>query len=405
MSIHSISQFVLPKKEVIMFDSKRYAIHYVNDCLLKDSVSPPDKKQAGNDFDAINALYEAHRSAGRDGARTAWRVLRKAVPHLDKPKKLWNIHELQYLDPPQYALPYSEDGEAPFYAIYLKGLNVIYGKPGSGKTFIALDFVNRVALAHPEQAVVFTAGEGVSGLRPRQMAWEQHYKQHVNNLHVYDEALPLLQSDAIEEFKFWASDINPVFIVIDTLARAMLGENENDTAVMGKFIAQCDKLMREIDCGILLVHHTNRMGYLRGSIALDGGADSMLKIHAEDDLHVVYNSLDNGGKNKHAEEAPALYLRKLPVQLEGMKDSAVMVKSEKIIEAIVEDDPLTDNQMKICRALHGHEYLSAKSIVEASGVTQPTVYRNLIKLVDAKYIEKHLEDSYKLTQKGKDKLV
>jgi hypothetical protein len=383
-----------------MFESKRYAINYVNDCLLKDSMNPPDKEQSDKDYDALKALFETHKSDGREGARKAWKVLRKAVPHLDKPKKLWNIHELQYLDPPQYALPFSENGEAPFYAIYLKGLNVIYGKPGSGKTFIALDFVNRVSLAHPDNAVVFTAGEGVSGLRPRQMAWEQHYKQHVSNLHVYDEALPLLNPDSIEEFKFWAYDINPIFIVIDTLARAMLGENENDTAVMGKFIAQCDILMRDLDCGILLVHHTNRMGYLRGSIALDGGADSMLKIHAEDDVHIVYNSLDNGGKNKHSEEAPALYLRKLPVQLEGMKDSAVMVKSEKIIDEIEEGDALTDNQMKILRVMFGHEYMIINDIIEQSGVHRRTVYRNIKKLVDAEYIQAYGSDSYKLTDKA-----
>lgn len=387
-----------------MFESKRYAIHYVNDCLLKDSMNPPDKENAGKDYDALKALFDTHKSDGREGARKAWKVLRKAVPHLDKPKKLWNIHELQYLDPPQYALPFSEDGEAPFYAIYLKGLNVIYGKPGSGKTFIALDFVNRVSLAHPDHAVVFTAGEGVSGLRPRQIAWEQHYKQHVSNLHVYDEALPLLNPDAIEEFKFWADDINPVFIVIDTLARAMLGENENDTAVMGKFIAQCDILMRDLDCGILLVHHTNRMGYLRGSIALDGGADSMLKIHAEDDLHIVYNSLDNGGKNKHSEEAPALYLRKLPVQLDGMKDSAVMVKSEKIIDEIEDGDQLTDNQMKILRYLHSVVVATGGVIADSVDMHRATVFRNLKKLEDAGFVEKEAE-AYKITSKGIETLV
>lgn len=379
----------------------RYAIYFVNDCLLKDDVAPPDKAKAGKDYEILEQLYRVHKDYGRDAAKRAWQTLRKAGPHLDKRRKMFNIHDLKYVEPPEYALP-QEDG-TPFYAVYLKGLNVIYGKPGSNKTFIALDIANRIALANPERIVMFTAGEGGSGLYERQIAWETHNQRRVPNFHVYDEALPLLNVEAVEEFMFWMDGIKPVFIVIDTLARAMNGSNENDTAVMTHFVDECDKLMRLLDCGILLVHHTNAMGHMRGSSALDGGTDSILKVVPRDDQREVYNSLDNGGKNKHSEEAPVLYLNKLPVEIERdgkTKTSLVMVTSDKVIDEIEPGQRLKDNQMKICRALLGHKYLSVQEIVQISNVPIATAYRNLKKLVNAGYIEQPADETYTLTSAG-----
>lgn len=388
-----------------MFESDRYAIHYINTALLHDGIDPPNKELAGDNIEIVETLYSISQGGGAGAVKISWGVIRKSCPQLDKPQKLFNIHQLQHIDPPAYAMPYDVDGTSPFYAIYLKGLNVLYGKPGSGKTFIALDFINRVALAHPGRAMVYTAGEGVSGLPARQQAWEQHYEQHVNNLHVYNEALPLLNPQGMDEFRFWAKDVKPVFIVIDTLARAMLGENENDTSVMGKLIAECDAIMKELDCGVLLIHHTNRMGYLRGSIALDGGADSMLKIHAEDEMHIVYNSLDHGGKNKHAEEAPAIYLKKLSVPLPGGIDGAVMVQAEQIIDDIETTRTLTDNQLSIMRVLSTIEYATWSGLAELTQLNRSTIYRNIKKLLDAGYVEKHMQEAYKITEKGKNSVA
>lgn len=387
-----------------MFDQYRYGIHYVNDCIRKEFVKEPDRENSGKDYETLMALYYAHKANGNMGAKLAWKNLRKAAPHLDKMKKLYTMDELSSIDPPQYALPFHENGEAPFYAIYKHGLNVIYGPPGCGKTWLTIDFLCRACLGNPNEYFVLSAGEGVPGLKSRVDAWKQHYKQDFDNLLIYGEALPLLKPEAIEEFKFWTYGLNIKFVAIDTLARAMLGENENDTSVMGKFIDECDNIMRQMDIGLLLIHHTNRMGYLRGSIALDGGADSMLKVHAEDDVHIVYNSLDNGGKNKHSEEAPALYFRKVAVQLQDGSNSAVMVKSEKVIDDIV-DDKLTDNQMKILRAMYGVELIASNLIVENSGVARRTVFYNLSRLTEAGYVEKANIDAYKLTDKGIEKIA
>ena len=382
-----------------MLDPERYSINYVHDSFFKDEINPPSKASAGQFFDVLNALYLSHKSGGRESAKNAWKVLRRAEPRLDKRKKLWTIRELQHLKPPEYALSPNEENN-PFYAVYLKGLNVIYGKPGSCKTFIAMDFLNRLALARPDMNVVFAAGEGVADLYSRQMAWEKHNGHQIDNIHIYDEALPLLQSEGVEDFVLWVNDIQPSFIVIDTLARAMLGENENDTAIMSEFIAQCDNLMRQLDCGILLVHHTNRMGYMRGSIALDGGADSILKVHAEDNHYIVYNSLDNGGKNKYALEAPAVHLSKISIDLKDTKSSAVMVLSNKVIEDIEGDRPLTDNQLNICLTLRGREYLTAKGIGEMSNITKSTIYRNIKTLLSGGFVAQPFPEAYKLTDKG-----
>lgn len=389
------------------FDANRYAINFIHQCLMKVGVKPPDRERSGDNYDALNALHEAYLKAGNEGAQTAWKVLRRAVPHLDKPIKLINFNDLHLLSSPDYALPTSHDGQAPNYAIYLKGLNILYGMPGSGKSFVAIDFAKRLSLAYSRKAVVYSAGEGKHGLYGRSAAWTKHFQAETENLYLWDEAIPLLNPEAVQEFIETVRPLNPVFIIVDTLARAMLGENENDTAVMGRFIQSAEMVMRELDCGMLLVHHTNRQGYLRGSIALDGGADSILKIQRNEEEIIIYNSLEKGGKNKHTDELPAIYMRLLPVEViwddHTIHNEAVIVQADKIMDKIESD--LSDNQLQILLTLEDVENLSVAALLDASGISKATFYRNLKKLLKAGLIHLPSPEHYALTSTGKDALL
>lgn len=374
----------------------RYSQEYIQRIITSPNIEPPDERQAGQHYGTLLSLYENHVSDGVAGALAGWNVLKKIYPHLEYQRKLINFHDLGNIPIPNYILPESLE-DAPNYPIYRIGLNMLYGVPGSGKSFVAIDIAARLALSHQDGIVIYSAGEGVPGLEPRLKAWEKHYGYRVNNLYLWRDALPFMNADEVGRFIDEVGDKRPVFILVDTLARAMIGMNENDTRETGLFIQAVERIMLTLNVGVLFVHHTNKMGILRGSTALDGAMDSILKLNKEEELITLYNSLERGGKNKHREEAPPLHFRLLPVEVEGSNE-ATIVMSEKII-----DDPdakLTDNQVAILDALSGiGDGLMVKTLVDMTGIPQATVYRNLKKLQHLELIESSY-DRFTITPKG-----
>ena len=71
-----------------------------------------------------------------------------------------------------------------------------------------------------------------------------------------------------------------VLIVIDTLARAMAGGDENTSADMGKFVRNCDKLREAIGATVNIIHHTgkDKAKGARGSSALRAATDTEIEI-------------------------------------------------------------------------------------------------------------------------------
>jgi hypothetical protein len=73
----------------------------------------------------------------------------------------------------------------------------------------------------------------------------------------------------------------PVLIVVDTLARCFIGD-ENKQESMGNFIAGIDRLKNEFCCSVLILHHTGRdESRERGSTVLGGACDTIYRLDAE----------------------------------------------------------------------------------------------------------------------------
>jgi hypothetical protein len=72
---------------------------------------------------------------------------------------------------------------------------------------------------------------------------------------------------------------SPVLLVIDTMARCMVGGDENSAKDVGRYIDSVDQLRHEYDGASLTVHHTGKDGDdERGSSALRGASDTMLAL-------------------------------------------------------------------------------------------------------------------------------
>jgi hypothetical protein len=177
------------------------------------------------------------------------------------------------------------------------GYGVLYGKPGSGKTFVALDLALSVATGQnwhqhrvaQKQKVVYVAAEGMSGLYNRIHAWQV---AHCVNDDIFNgqfwvlvEPVQLLNPEHVQTFLKSLTELGPPFgmLVIDTLARCFVGGEENSADDMGKFNAAVDQIRSQTQAHVLVIHHTAKHHDLeRGSSALRGATSTMFKCTAED---------------------------------------------------------------------------------------------------------------------------
>src|SRR6185503_12980305 len=78
-------------------------------------------------------------------------------------------------------------------------------------------------------------------------------------------------------------------IVVDTLARAIAGDDENSAQDMAAFIGRVSSIARETGAAVLVVHHPGKDDArgMRGSTALFAACDAVIKITANGDLREV----------------------------------------------------------------------------------------------------------------------
>jgi hypothetical protein len=189
----------------------------------------------------------------------------------------------------------------------LDGVGMLWAEPGSYKSFIALDFGLCVASGLPwfgrqvvQGGVWYLAGEGHAGLRLRLAAWRsaRRYNGPINFLHsqravtLDDEG----SSAGLEMLMQCVSEgIIPRFVIVDTLARAMTGD-ESATKDMNRFVSALDALVAKIreaghSCCVLLVHHSRKDGEIyRGSSSLRGAADFEFEMRRTGKLSCVLRS-------------------------------------------------------------------------------------------------------------------
>jgi hypothetical protein len=172
------------------------------------------------------------------------------------------------------------------------GLCVMYGKPGTYKSFVALYLSAHVASglstlssrATKQGDVVYIAAEGRGGLHQRFNALQSHYEIPADvPLYFVEASLDLRESD--QDYLDLIAAIQkrsavPRLIVIDTLARTFGGGDENDASEMSQFINTIGNLQEQFGCAVMAIHHSGKdeTRGMRGSSALLGAADVVLLL-------------------------------------------------------------------------------------------------------------------------------
>jgi hypothetical protein len=173
-------------------------------------------------------------------------------------------------------------------------LAVLYGPPGSGKSFVAQEWALSVAagresLSHAVRQgdVAYVYAEGGGGMPVRLRAWRED--RGPLPLRFFGLPTPVDMTDP-EEVDTLVEDmtgaeIKPALIVIDTLARCFGGGNENVQQDMNAFVRGCDALRRAFPgVTVLVVHHTGwDTSRERGSNVLRAASDTMIKLATQGD--------------------------------------------------------------------------------------------------------------------------
>ncbi|MFB3894510.1 MAG: AAA family ATPase [Phycisphaerae bacterium] len=203
---------------------------------------------------------------------------------------------------------------------------LIFGDPGCGKTFLAIDWACRIATGtawrgHDVKAgpVVYVAGEGQQGFGRRIRAWGEHNGVSLADAPLY--VAPAVAIPDVSELTRLVLAVQPLpkppaMIVLDTLARCFGGGDENSTQDMSKFVSACDALRRHYGCTVLVVHHTGHAdkNRARGAIALKAALDAEYRLVKDDKL------LLTATKMKDAEMPVPVAMELVTVELPGLLD-------------------------------------------------------------------------------------
>lgn len=172
---------------------------------------------------------------------------------------------------------------------------LIVGPKGNFKSFIAHELTLAIAANQttfgtmPQRPgpTFYATHEGANDLkRGRRQAW-RIAREIDRQIPIYVAPAPHVAS--AEEVLEWKEQLRTRLrqspakiscIVLDTVAKCMVGLDENSAADMGQFVAFCDNLVFEFECPVIALHHTKKDGTKgsRGSGALEAGFSTVLDV-------------------------------------------------------------------------------------------------------------------------------
>jgi hypothetical protein len=213
-----------------------------------------------------------------------------------------------------------------------ESLAMVFGNSSAGKTFFMLhmsfciasekEFFGRLTR---NGLVLYVAAESGRRIANRVVAARREFKEKntpirviTSNVNLYKDKADLKRiikavKDAETQFGMPA-----VAIIIDTLARATPGMNENSSEDMGKAIGHLDELRNETGAAVVLVHHSGKdeTKGARGWSGLHAAVDHEIEIKRDGDVR----SADLGSKQRDTQDKSAVTFSLKVVELFERED-------------------------------------------------------------------------------------
>lgn len=178
-----------------------------------------------------------------------------------------------------------------------KGMvSVLYGPSNVGKTFLALDIAHAVSSGKSwgecrvrQAPVMYVAAEGGAGINTRIAALDspKFWLCPLDVSFLNPEADATALAGAINEMEATHGPFG--MIIIDTVAKAMSGADENSSVDMGHFIKCIETLKAKTTAHIMLVHHTGKDSGkgARGHSSLRAAVDTEIELTKDGDNPVI----------------------------------------------------------------------------------------------------------------------
>lgn len=170
-------------------------------------------------------------------------------------------------------------------------LTILFGPAKSGKSFITLSWALSITTGSwwlgkhitTPGTVLYVAAEGSAGLAARIDSWLLAENLHDPGLfHVERHAVNLTSPGDVAGFIEVAKEVAPKLIVIDTLARCMVGADENSARDIGVVVQHLEQIREATSASVVAVHHSGKAGGIRGSSAFEGAVDMLYSVAKDD---------------------------------------------------------------------------------------------------------------------------
>ncbi|MBI1376080.1 MAG: AAA family ATPase [Frankiales bacterium] len=268
-----------------------------------------------------------------------------------------------------------------------RSIALLAGPPGTGKSFVALDWAASVATGAPwlgrtaePGRVLYIVGEGAHGLHARLSAWEAHHGAEIetDRFVVLPAAIQVTRPADLRELADHVEREDFDLVVFDTLARMAVGVDENSAEGMGRLVDAFETVKRATPRGtVLVVHHTGKDGEtVRGSSSLEGAMDTVYRIDATFEPHALKRTKRKDGPVEDV----------IDFRLQEVADSCVFVPTDRRSFATIEADPEAWHAgwTAVRLTFRGDADFSKSDAVRtmiASGIARTTAYRYLTELV------------------------
>ena len=217
-------------------------------------------------------------------------------------------------------------------------LHVMFGASGSFKSFCVIDMCEHIAcndfetwcgndIEHGE--VVYLVGEGSKAIKKRFFAWCLEHDKNPDDIPLYITPTSFFLDDTTSERNVDSliADIravcsNPKLIVVDTLRRYMNGE-ENSSTDMNKIVFACTKLIEELGCAVILIHHSGLAQEAKGR----GRGSGSLYAAIDIEIHCIKSGMSctlEQTKNKDNGVQKPLSFNMKEVEIPGLKNKKGM---------------------------------------------------------------------------------
>ncbi len=280
---------------------------------------------------ALEDAVRAYRNTAEDAPLPDLAALLELPKQSGATFELLSLADLEAMPPPQWLV---------HETIAQEGLTTIYGDPGAGKSFIALDMALRIAqgmnwhgVRTRRTGVLYIAGEGARGIGKRVTGWRISH-----GLQAFDAPFMLLpvavqMTDDADRTKLLrtidaakkAMDCDVGLVVIDTVSRAIAGVDENSQETMSAFIRACDQVKEHTGGALIGIHHSgkDKERGMRGSSVLLGGVDASIKLTKDNGLVTLLVE-----KQKDGEDGQKLHMRLERIELDDEISTLVPVRAD-----------------------------------------------------------------------------